>query len=99
MNGYYDTDGNWVDTGTAPAASNTGSWTMGGILSGLTGLAGAVIPAFRNGGAQNNQAALQAQATAAQQAAQQANTKLYLIIGAAVLGLIAVAFLIFRKGK
>jgi len=76
-------------------ASSDGGWTFGGVIGGLTGLAGAIVPAFSNGGnggQQNNQAARQSQAAANSRA----NTNKMLLVGGAILAVVLVAVLVFR---
>lgn len=90
----------WVDDGTMPISS-AGGWTWGGIIGGVTDLsaaAGNIIGAVRgNGAQQNSQSAANAQATLNQKLAAAANQKMLLWGGVIVAGLLAIAFILFRK--
>jgi hypothetical protein len=78
----------------APEASG---FNWGGVLGFLTGLAGTaatVATAFRGGAGQNPQAAQRAQAAQQQSAS---NRNLFLILGAALLGVVLVVLMMRRS--
>jgi len=99
---YSEADYAWAEgagifeePGYAPEPTGFNWGGFGGFLGGLAGTVATVAGAFRgNGAGQNPQAAQKAQAAQQQTAS---NTNLFLMIGAAVLGLVLVLLLVKRS--